>query len=104
MKNLRTDKNVANPCLRMERPDVAHNPLSSNIHAGGKDGDVAVGGGDGDGDAGVGKSLKDLRVHVKDLYMVYDGPCFQEVCDRGWRWEVVAQGAVVDADGVCGGG
>lgn len=104
MKNLASDKDVTDFRLRMKRLHVTHNPLSSRIDVAAEHRDVAVGCGDGDGDAGVGKSLKDLRVHVVDLDAVYGGPCFEEVRHRGWRREVVAEGSVVDADGVDGGG
>lgn len=103
MKNLATNKDVVDSGLRMKRLDVGDDPLASRIHVPERS-NVAVGRRDSNTDAGAGESLEDLRVHIEDLDAVDGGPCLEEV-GHGGRWrEVVAEGAVVDSDGVDGGG
>ena len=65
---------------------------------------VAVSDGDGERDVGVGEGFEDVRVGVEDLHAVDGGLGFEEVGHLGRRWEVVGDGAIVDADGVSGGG
>jgi hypothetical protein len=67
----------------------------------GQGGNVAISNGDGHGDAGVGESAKDVGVGVEYLYAVDGGLGFEKGGDFGRWWEVVGDGAVVDADGVC---
>lgn len=65
---------------------------------------VAVADRDGDGDVCVGEGAEEFGVGVEELDAVYGGLGFEEI---GYllRWrEVVGDGAVVDADGVSGGG
>ena len=70
----------------------------------GKSWNVAVSDGDGERDVGVGEGFEDVRVGVEDLHAVDGGLGFEEVGHLGRWWEVVGDGAVVDADGVSGGG
>ena len=52
----------------------------------------------------VGKGFEDVRVGVEDLDAVDGGLGFEEVGHLGVWWEVVGDGAIVDTDGVSGGG
>ena len=88
--------------LRMKRFDFVDNPLTSKVDVFERY-DVAVGGGDGEGDAGVGEGPDDFWVHIEDLDAVDGCPCLEKVGHRGRRREVVADGSIVDADGVRGG-
>jgi hypothetical protein len=67
----------------------------------GQGGNVAISNGDDHGDAGVGESVEDVRVGVEYLNAADGGLGFEKGGDFGRWWEVVGDGAVVDADGVC---
>ena len=71
---------------------------------GGEGGDLVVGDCDGDQDAGVGEGAEDVGIDVEDHYAVYGCFVLEELRHLGWRREVVAEGAVVDADRVDGAG
>ena len=87
----------------MEREDVGGDPfLGGGKFCEGRD--VGVGDGYGDGDVCVGEGAEDGRVCVEDFNVGDCGLGFEESGDGcGW-WEVVGDGAVVDADVVGGGG
>lgn len=102
VENLGAHTDVVDLGGRIERLDVGIDP-AAGVTGICKGRDIAIGDGDGDEDAGVGKSFDDGGVDVEDPDPVDDGAGFKEVSDfRGW-WKVVAEGSVVDADGVCGG-
>jgi hypothetical protein len=65
---------------------------------------VAISDGDGHGDAGVGEGTEDVGVGVEYLDAIDGGLGFEKGGDFGRWWEVVDDGAIVNADGVCGGG
>lgn len=70
----------------------------------GEGGNVTVSDGDGEGDAGAGEGTENIGVGVKDLDAVDGSAGFEESGDLGRGRKVVGNGAVVDADGICGGG
>ena len=103
MQNFATNENIVNFCLRVVRLYVINNPLASWIYVF-QGGDVSVRGGDGDRDSRIGEGLEDFWVDIKDLDTVNGGFGLDEVRHNRWRREVVADCAVVNSDGVCGGG
>lgn len=74
VKNLTTDKNVFDFCLRDERLDVVHHPLPRRINIRQRR-YVAVRCRNRNGDAAVRERAEDIRVHVEDLHAVDD--CFR---------------------------
>jgi hypothetical protein len=64
-------------------------------------GNIAISNSDGHKDADVGESAEDVSVGVKYLNSVDGGLGFEKGGDFGRWWEVVGDGAIVDADGVC---
>lgn len=96
------DEDADDTGLRIERGDVYGDPLAGKGELG-EGRDVAVHGGDGHGDPGVGEGAQDVRVGVEDLDPVDDRLGPDEVGHLGRGREVVAEGAIVDADGGGGG-
>lgn len=103
MEHLRADADVMELGSWVKRLDVGVHP-PEGVPGVGERRNVAVGDGDGDEDAGVGEGFDDVGIDVKDFDPVDYCSGFQELGDLRVWWEVVAEGAVVDADGVYGGG
>ncbi|KAG6430266.1 hypothetical protein SASPL_108330 [Salvia splendens] len=94
---------IVDVCVRVEGLDVGGDPAAGGL-GGGEGGDLVVGDSDGDQDAGVGEGAEDVGIDVEDLYAVYGCFVLEELRHLGWRREVVAEGAVVDADRMDGAG
>lgn len=103
VKDLGTNGNVTYVGRRVKGFDILLDPPASCARF--RDGgDVAIGEGDYQRDARVGEGFNDFVVHIEDLDRVDDGLGLKEVHHlRRWR-EVVTERAVVDSDGVSGGG
>lgn len=87
----------------VERQDVGSDPVASGREF--RDcWDVAVANGNRDADAGVSEGSKNIGVAVEDFDLVDGGPGFEKVGDLGRRRKVIGESAIVNADGIGGGG
>jgi len=98
VKNLGADTDVVDLGGGVEGFDVGSNP-TAGVAGVGEGWDVAVRDGDGDEDAGVSESFDDVSVDIEDSDAVDGCAGFKEVSDFGGWWEIVAESAVVNADG-----
>lgn len=100
--DLVADEDGVDTGFGVEGGDVGGDPAAGGGELGER-GDVAVGHRDGHANAGVSEGAEDVGVGVEDLDAVDGCLGLEEVGDLGRRREVVAEGAVVDADGEDGG-
>lgn len=102
-EDLIPDRDVVDQSGWVKGENIVGNPRLGGGELG-EGGNVTVSDGDGECDAGAGEGTEDIGVGVKDLDAVDGGVGFEEGSDLGRGRKVVGNGAVVDADGICGGG